>query len=157
MRTRVPLRRYVAWIIEVSGIEAAAEYLLCRMELGLTDNEGRHRDGVSETVLKTMIHTLQYEMARDLQDFEQRLREAVKPTKRVVAPKGGLITSETWDRQLERINRRESQRRAGSAAARRRLEACHKKPPALATPRRLTAAERMDRSWRRRKYLTVGQ
>ena len=41
---------------------------------------------------------------------------------------------------------------------RRRLERTLRKPAApTPRPRRLTAAQRMDRSWRRRKYLVAGQ
>ncbi len=136
--TRVPLKQHCLWILDVAGVEACAEFLICRLELGLTDEEGKHRDGISETVLRAMIGVLQFSMQREVHDFRERLLEATKPVAQKLPPKGKHeIVSADWERQKALIIERDNQRRQEQQATRQRVRAAPKPAPIQLHRRRL--------------------
>lgn len=132
------MRRHVAWILEIAGVEEAAEFLLRRQELGLIDNDGLHRDGVPETVMRSMINCLQQEMQRDIAEFRERLLDSVKPVAKKLPPKGKhVVVSQEWEDQKQRIIERDNQRRQEQAANRQRVRAAPKPAPIQLHRRRL--------------------
>ncbi len=129
--TRVPLKQHCLWILETSGVEEAAEFLVTRLEMNLIDNEGRHRDGISLLVMRSMINCLQGAMRRDIADFQKRLLDATKPTRQKLPPKGNqVIVSQAWETQKQRIIEADNQRRANNAAFRQHLEHTRRRPSA---------------------------
>ena len=136
--TRVPLKQHCLWILSVSGPEECAEFLICRLELGLTDEEGKHRDGISETVLRAMIGVLQFSMQREVHDFRKRLLEATKTHRPKLPPKGKqVVVSQEWEDQKQRIIERDNKRREAVAANRQRVRAAPKPAPIQLHRRRL--------------------
>ena len=136
--TRSPIRQHVRWIIDTCGVWEASEFLVRRHELGLIDNEGRHRDGVSELVMRAMISSLQYEMQREIHDFRDRLLKAVQPRHQKLPPKGKhVIVSESWEKQRALIVERDNKRREELAANRQRVRAAPKPAPIQLHRRRL--------------------
>ncbi|WP_413745854.1 hypothetical protein [Synechococcus sp. MIT S9507] len=137
-KTKVPLKQHIRWILEVAGCEEAAEFLICRHELGLTDNHGLHRDGIAETVLLSMIRCLQNQMQHDIADFRQRLLDATKPIHQKLPPKGKHeIVSADWEKQKALIIEADNQRRQEQEATRQRVRAAPKPAPIQLHRRRL--------------------
>ena len=138
------LKRHAIWVFSVGGAEGLAEFCLARLELGLdsTRDQGRllawvraaHRDLDSFPGYDTASETTA--RARFLK--EQSDREAA------------------WEIKRRQIIHIDQLRRNGSRDQRAQIERCHQKPSA-ARPRRLTLVERMERSYRRRRYLVTGQ
>ena len=126
------------WIIETSGVEEAAEFLVTRLEMNLIDNEGRHRDGISLLVMRSMINCLQGAMRRDIADFQKRLLDATKPTAQKLPPKGKQeIVSPDWEKQKALIIQRDNQRRQEQEATRQRVRDAPKPAPIQLHRRRL--------------------
>ena len=136
--TRVPLKQHCLWILNAAGPEECAEFLICRLELGLFDDDKRYRDGVSKTVLRSMIGCLQFAMQQDIADFRQRLLDATKPTVQKLPPKGSqVIVSQEWEDQKQRIIEADNQRRQEQEASRQRVRDAPKPAPIQLHRRRL--------------------
>ena len=137
---KLPFRRHCAWIYEVAGPEAVAEFCLRRLELGLVDDEA------SNDCVKRTIFQCHAAMARDLGDFLTLFNGLGKKAKVQKAND----RHDRWEANKRRIIELDNQRRAGSAAIRRRLEQAHKKP---SPNRSLTLQQRMAAGWERNRHL----
>ena len=130
------------------GAEAVADFLLARLETGVRPHELKRAmtllrqcqawmAGIPGAKDPIVDFCLSREAARALQ--EQKDAEAA------------------WAKRRAEIVARDEERRRGSVRV--QLERQIRKPAApereMFKPQRLTAAQRMDRAWRRRRYLTV--
>ena len=138
------LKRHAIWVFSVGGPEGLAEFCLARLELGLdsTSDQGR---------LLAWVRAAQ----RELDSFPE-YDTAAETTTRFNFLKRERVREEAWNIRRHQIIRRDQQRRDGSRDHRAQIERCHQKPSAD-RPRRLTLKERMERSYRRRRYLVTGQ
>lgn len=131
------------------GAEAVADYLLAKLEIGVRPHE-------LEPAMR-LLRQCQSRMADQpgagasvvdlLQAIDRQQKEQEKAAER------------SWEQRRAAIVARDEERRRGSARV--QLERQIRKPAAperpAPKPRPLTAAQRMDRAWRRRRYLVVGQ
>ena len=134
-------------IYALHGAEATVDLLLARLELGLHSGD--------ERAVMTLIRAGQREMELEVADMEAALKESLMRTE-YKARQQRRQAAAAWEERKRLMIRRDEQRRAGSRETRARMERCHQKPSAP-EPRRLTTAQRMDRAWRRRRYLLTGQ
>ena len=149
-RSQVPIRQHAASVWSLcSHPEELAEWVLVRLEQGLWE------DSTEERYLKQVLGCCQQLMLDEVKPVLEkfRLKEAVLRARQLKAEKERV---EEWNARKAAIIKRDEERRRGPAVV--RLEKALKQSPAPEPefkPRRLTAAERMDRAWRRRRYLTV--
>ena len=143
-------RPYLMWIyLSASpdgGAEAVADFLLAQLEIGMRP----HQVAPAMRLLrqcqswmsgrpgaKTSMVDLLKAAERQLQDQEKAAQDE-------------------WEKRRAAIIARDQERRRGPVRV--QLERQIRKPAAPEPefkPRRLTTAERMDRAWRKRRYLTV--
>ena len=129
------------------GAEAVADYLLAKLEIGVQPHELKPA--------MTLLHQCQawmtgrpggkVAMVDLLKDAERLLKEQEK------------AAEDEWAKRRAAIVARDEERRRGPVRV--QLERQIRKPAApereTFKPQRLTAAQRMDRAWRRRRYLAV--
>jgi len=121
----------LAWILLVGGHEAIIEFALARVEMTCCRDEKKHWMHFVNSAYR-----IQYAYLKQEKEEAERNRPL------------------TWDERRQLLIEREQQRRNG--AAHRSLERSWTKP-ATPRPRRLSAAERMERAHRKHRYLVTGQ
>lgn len=152
----VEIRRHAKTVWLLSGdAEAVAEWALARLERGLFDPCGEIDE---EGYLRDVVRIAQGHLDRELLP----VRELLEPKKRQITQKSIEANERErikererqWAVKRQQLIERDEQRRRGPVVM--RLEKALKQPAAAEfKPRRLSPAERMDRSWRRRRYLSV--
>ena len=99
-RSASPLRRHCGWVLEVSGPEAVAEFLLRRMEMGLVE------DTVTPMSVRLMVGVCHKAMQADVEEFRALLAK----------PKASRQTKKqrtaNWEEQKRKLIAREDLRRS---------------------------------------------
>lgn len=138
------VRRHATWVFSVGGAEGLAEFCLARLELGVDSTKDQVR-------LLAWVRAAQ----RELDSFPE-YDTASETTARTRFLKEQRDREAAWEIKRRQIIHIDQLRRNGSRDHRAQIERCHQKPSAV-RPRRLTLSERMERSYRRRRYLVTGQ
>ena len=129
--TRCSTNVQLAWILRIAGAEGVIEFCLARAEMTRCRYE-------KEAWLKHVrcAEKLQYQL------IKREAEEAALQPKPL-----------SWEERRQALIQREQQRRYGDAH--RGLERSWDKP-STPRPRRLSAAERMERAHRKHRYLVTG-
>ena len=146
-RTSLQIRQHArsVWQLTQDPLEIS-EWALRRLEMCLGDEN-------DQLFLRQLVGVAHNQVDREEWSLLAQMRVSTA-SRAAHHRKQQIANAEAWQSRRKQIIRREEQRRAGSREARSRLERCHNNPPAR--PRRLTLAERMEKAYRRRRYLLSG-
>ena len=132
------------------GAEAVADYLLAKLEIGVRPQELKRA--------MTLLRQCQAWMA-GIPGAKDPIVDLCLSREAARARQEQKDAEAEWAKRRAAIVARDEERRRGSV--RQQLERQIRKPaaPERATfkPQRLTAAQRMERAYRRRRYLVAGQ